>query len=744
MMNQKPIYLDHNASTPLLPEVVRAMTPFLENHYGNPSSSHFYGQTAKQAIEDARQKVAALINAKPEEIIFTSGGSESNNMAIKGIAEQRNGGHIITSAIEHPAVLEVCRFLEKKGFSVTYLPVDEEGVVRLNALENAFRQDTFLITIMLANNEVGTIQPIREIARIAHRHRCIFHTDAAQAVGKIHVDVNELEVDLLSIAGHKMNAPKGIGALYVKTGTAITPLIHGAGHEQGLRPGTENVLEIVGLGKAAEIYKNSEADIVREMTARGEQFWQLLEQAIPGIQRNGAPDDRLPNTINVSFPGIDANTLLDSLTEIAASAGAACHADSVEPSHVLKAMGLSDERILGSVRFSVGRTTTAEEVERAVSKIAETYHRLTADQSDIVTIEETAEIRLTQFTHGLGCACKLRPQNLEAVLRKMRPSFSEETQVAFDTADDAAVYRLRKDLSIVSTVDFFTPIVDDPYDFGRIAAANSLSDIYAMGARPLFALNITAFPEKRLPLSVLEQILSGAQEITEIAGIPILGGHSIEDNEPKFGLAVTGMVHPDKIWRNTGAQPGDVLIITKPIGLGILSTALKRDLLNQETRNRIIALMSKLNAAAAGIARKYPVHACTDVTGFGLLGHLWEMLGDGTVSAAVFANRVPVIPGTAEMIRRNVIPGGTDANLEYLQEKVHWDKTVTKIMRIILADAQTSGGLLFAMPEPDATKMVKELQKKDAPDAVIIGIFQKSETAKIVVVDSPDALNHLS
>jgi len=734
-MKNKPIYLDHNASTPLLPEVVQVMLPFLKNHFGNPSSSHPYGQTGKKAIEDARLQLAALLNCVPEEIIFTSGGSESNNMAIKGIADLYGSGHIITCAIEHPAVLEVCRYLEKKEFSVTYLPVNESGMVSADSLRKAIRSDTFLITIMLANNEVGTIQSIREIAQIAHENKCLIHTDAAQAVGKIHVDVQELGVDLLSVAGHKMNAPKGVGALYIKTGVKISPLIHGAGHEHGLRPGTENVLEIVGLGTAAKIFHQNETKIISELTMYGDQFWNKLKSELPEIQLNGPHDNRLPNTINVYFSGIDANTLLDNLPDIAASAGAACHADSVEPSHVLKAMGFRDERILGSIRFSVGRTTTAEDIDLAVLKIAESYRHLSKNPLTEILLNDYSDIRLTQYTHGLGCACKIRPQNLEKILKKFKALPSEFTQVGFETSDDAAVYRLNDDISIVSTVDFFTPIVDNPFDFGRIAAANSLSDIYAMGAKPLFALNVAAFPEKRLPISVLEQILAGAQETAGEAGIPILGGHTIEDNEPKFGLVVIGTVHPDKIWRNTGAQPGDVLILTKPIGLGILATALKRGLLSDSIKDLIISIMSELNSKSAEIIRRYPVHACTDVTGFGLLGHLWEMLNDGTISATVQYSRVPVIPDTINMIRRDVIPGGTDANLEYLKDKIVWKKSTSRITKIVLSDAQTSGGLLVAIPEPDAEQMVKELQQKGILNATRIGYFEKTEIPKIYVVD---------
>ncbi len=732
-MPDKPIYLDHNASTPLLPEVISAMTPYLKNHYGNPSSSHTYGQAAKNAIETARDQLATLLNCKAEELIFTSGGSESNNLAIKGIADLHGTGHIVTSTVEHPAVLEVCRYLQKKGFSVTYLPVDECGMVNPDDIQKALRSDTILISIMLANNEVGTIQPIKEISQIATKNGILIHTDAAQAVGKIHVDVRDLGVDLLSVAGHKMNAPKGIGALYVKTGTKLIPLIHGAGHEHGLRPGTENVLEIVGLGAAAELFSSNEQSIVQELTKTGALFWNKLKKALPQIQLNGHLSKRLPNTVNVYFPGIDTNTLLSDLPDIAASAGAACHADGTEPSHVLHAMGFSNDRILGSVRFSIGRTTSLEEVNIAVRKITDTYLHLNENMLTEVTISNISDIRLTQYTHGLGCACKIRPQNLEEILKKFSVIPSEFTQVGFETSDDAAVFRLNDEISLVATVDFFTPIVDDPFDFGRIAAANSLSDIYAMGAKPLFALNVAAFPEKRLPMKVLERILEGAWQVAREAGIPILGGHTIEDNEPKFGLSVTGIVHPDKIWRNTGAQAGDALILTKPIGLGILSTALKRGLLSDKTKELIIRIMSTLNAKAAGILKNYSVHACTDVTGFGLLGHLSEMLGAGGISARVNSSQVPIIPDTIAMVRRNVIPGGTDANMEFLEGRVIWDDKVTNYLRIILSDAQTSGGLLVAVPESNADNIIRELEQSGIHPASRIGTFEESDRSKIFI-----------
>ncbi|HOO14695.1 MAG TPA: selenide, water dikinase SelD [Candidatus Marinimicrobia bacterium] len=730
----KPIYLDYNASTPLLPEVVDAMLPFLKNVFGNPSSSHFYGQESKQAIENARRQVAEMLNCQPEEIVFTSGGSESNNFAIRGIAEMHPGGNIITSTIEHPAVLEVCRYLESKNYTVTYLPVNSDGLVELPAVQAAIRPDTFLITIMLANNEIGTIQPIREIAALAHKYGILVHTDAAQAVGKIVVDVRELDVDLLSVAGHKMYAPKGVGALFIRTGTQIAPLIYGAGHERGLRPGTENVLEIVGLGKAAEIFRAKSAEIVSRQKALGEKFFNDLRTAIPELGLNGHPTQKLTNTFNVYFPGIDANTMLAELTQVAASAGAACHASSITPSHVLKALGLPNERILGSVRFSLGRFTTEDEIADAVSAISQTYHRLIGAEEISVPITFDGEIRLTQFTHGLGCACKIRPQTLEKILREIRPRMALNVLVDFSASDDAAIYKINDEQAIVATVDFFTPIVDDPYDFGRISAANSLSDIYAMGAEPLFALNVVAFPEKRLPVEVLTQILRGAQFIADQAGIPILGGHTVEDNEPKFGLVAIGIIHPEKIIRNIGAQPGDALILTKPIGVGILSTALKRGLLDEPTKNLIIANMAELNATAAEVMKSFPVHACTDITGFGLLGHLYEITSGSRVRAQISASFVPILPFTKEMVLRNVIPGGTEANLSFISPLVIWDKMITDSDKIILCDAQTSGGLLIAVADEFANDMLAQLHQAGVINAAKIGKIESGADGKIKVV----------
>jgi cysteine desulfurase len=361
------IYLDFNASTPIAAEVAEAMKPFLSQHFGNPSSQHWAGIPAKEAVENARQQVAALLQCSPEEVVFTSGGSESNNHAIKGVffALKGKGNHIITTQIEHPAVLNPCHFLEKLGAEVTYVSVDQYGRVDPVEIEKAVTSKTILITVMHANNEVGTIQPIEEISKIAKGKDIVFHTDAAQSIGKIVTRVDDLGVDLLSIAGHKLYAPKGIGALYIREGTLIESLIHGAGHEFGRRAGTENVLLIVGLGKACEVSKR----YLQDNKARNlrDRFWKLLQDNFGNaLTLNGHPVYRLPNTLNVSFVGKVGAEILSKLNGVAASTGAACHSGSVELSPVLKAMGISPEVGMGAIRFSLGRTTTVQELETVI------------------------------------------------------------------------------------------------------------------------------------------------------------------------------------------------------------------------------------------------------------------------------------------------------------------------------------------------------------------------------------------
>ncbi len=374
-----PIYLDYNGTTPHDPEVIEAMRPFLESEFGNPSSAHWYGITPKRAVEKAREQVTDLLGCGSEEIIFTSGGTESNNHAIKGLvgALGRKGGHIITCAIEHPAVLEVCRYLEKTGLEMTCLPVDSFGLIDISDVERSIRADTILITIMHANNEVGTIQPIHEISRLASRHNVVMHTDAAQSIGKIPTDVKELGVDLLSLAGHKLYAPKGIGALYIKKPLKLENFCHGAGQEKGLRAGTENVLEIVGLGKACEIARNNLAQNMAHMVTMRDRLHAGLSERLENIRLNGHPEKRLPNTLSLSFQNLEANRILEEIgLEVAASAGAACHADTMEISHVLRAMNLPLEWAKGTVRFSVGRMTTENQIDRAIGVVSDAVTRL--------------------------------------------------------------------------------------------------------------------------------------------------------------------------------------------------------------------------------------------------------------------------------------------------------------------------------------------------------------------------------
>ena len=367
----KAIYLDYNA--PIDPRVAEEMAPFLLEHFGNPSSSHPYGQTAREAVEKARAQVAAMLGCDPGEVVFTSGGSEANNMAIKGAvwASGHADAHVITSAVEHPAVTQVCRYLEQSGCAVTTLPVDQFGMVDPAEVEKAITPRTVLVTVMHSNNEVGTLQPIREIADIARSHGALMHCDCAQSVGKVAVGVDDLGVDLLSVAGHKLYAPKGVGALYMRGGVKLVPLIHGADHEQGRRAGTENLLLAVGLGKACELVTAELAEEVPRLARLRDRLTAGLTRAFPGLLINGAqhPEQRLPNTASVAFPGLVAGELLASLTGLAASAGAACHSEGVTISSVLQAMGISEKIALGTVRFSVGRPTTDEEVDAALAEI---------------------------------------------------------------------------------------------------------------------------------------------------------------------------------------------------------------------------------------------------------------------------------------------------------------------------------------------------------------------------------------
>ena len=377
------IYLDNAATTAVSPEVVEAMLPFFTQAYGNASSIHGHGREAKRAIENARRQVMKSLNAAhPQEIYFTAGGSESDNWAIKAVALQHERGHIITTAIEHHAVLHTCQWLEKRGFDVTYLPVDEFGQVTAAEVEKALRPDTILVSVMAANNEVGTIQPIGEIGKLCRERGVLFHTDAVQAVGALPIDVQAMHIDLLSLSGHKLHGPKGVGALYIRKGVRIEPLLHGGAQERGYRAGTENVPGIVGLGKAVEMAYANLADNAARMTALRDQLVRGLMDRVPGARLNGHPTERLPNNVNMSFDGVEGEALLLrlDLVGVAGSSGSACTSGALDPSHVLLALGLTPAEANGALRLTLGSDTTEEEIAAVLDilpPIVEDLRRMT-------------------------------------------------------------------------------------------------------------------------------------------------------------------------------------------------------------------------------------------------------------------------------------------------------------------------------------------------------------------------------
>jgi cysteine desulfurase len=379
MSEMKRIYMDHSATTPVAPEVMEAMLPYFSEKFGNASSLHSFGLEAKEALEESREKVAGLLGAKPEEIIFTSGGTESDNLALKGIARknQKSGKHIITTRVEHPAILECCRRLEKEGFEVTYLPVTNEGLVDIATLESAIRSDTILISVMHANNEVGTIQPLEEIGRLAAEKDIYLHTDAVQSVGKIPTDVNKLGVDLLSLSAHKLYGPKGVGALYIRKGTRLESIIQGGGHERGLRSGTENIAGIVGLARAAELASQEMASEARRLTDLRDKLARKVLDSVKDAWINGTMKMRLPGNLNFGFKYVEGESLLLFLDSkgISVSTGSACSSHKLEPSHVLLSLGLKPEECHGSLRITLGRSNTMEEVDYAALGIVEAVER---------------------------------------------------------------------------------------------------------------------------------------------------------------------------------------------------------------------------------------------------------------------------------------------------------------------------------------------------------------------------------
>ncbi|MFY9511027.1 MAG: cysteine desulfurase family protein [Rubrivivax sp.] len=380
----EPVYLDHNATTPVAAEVLAAMEPWLHEHFGNPSSSHDRGRHAAHAVASARAQTARLIGARPEEIVFTGCATEANNLALLGVARALGtaGRHLVISAVEHPAIAGPAMALRDQGWEVTTLPVDAFGRTTVDDLARALRPDTALVSVMHANNEVGTLQPVAEMARLARSRGILMHTDAAQSAGKLPLDVDALGVDLLTLAGHKFNAPKGVGALYVRSGTSIRAIMHGADQEHGLRPGTENVALIVAMGAAAQLAQDSLPALTGQLRSLREHLLQLLAARVPGLLLNGHPEHRLPNTLHLSFPGVGGREVLaGAAQDVAASVGSACHSDNDAVSGVLAAMGLDARRARGAVRLSVGRTTQSADIERAASALSSAWERLSRQGS---------------------------------------------------------------------------------------------------------------------------------------------------------------------------------------------------------------------------------------------------------------------------------------------------------------------------------------------------------------------------
>ncbi len=456
---------------------------------------------------------------------------------------------------------------------------------------------------------------------------------------------------------------------------------------------------------------------------------------------NGHPQLRLVNTLNISFKGVHAKALSRMLKDkVAFSCGAACHTNEEYDSQVLKAMKVSNEFIRGSIRLSTGLGNTYEDIRQAASDISQAVCRLHSSMNpcNIVSSKDRKkipeEIKLTHYTAGLGCACKIEPSVLEAIVKKIPILPDSKTLVGPEFSDDAAVYKVTDDKAIVLTLDFFNPIVDDPQQFGAIAAANSLSDIYAMGAKPLFALNIVGFPIDTLPQEVLSDILTGAIKKTNEAGIPILGGHSINDVEPKFGLAVAGIVHPDKIYKNNNAQVKDAIVLTKPLGVGIITSAMKKGLASDKQKNTAVELMCQLNKYVADLLSKFKVNSCTDITGFGLMGHLSELAIASKVNVLIDYQKVPQITGLKKLIAQDVVPGGIIKNIDFHGQRVQWSESIKISEKYILFDAQTSGGLLITMPKKDADEYVKQCYDSKLNSVAVIGEVLSLGEGKINII----------
>ena len=790
------IYLDYNATTNIHEEVRKAMEPYLNIYFGNPSSSHKYGIQTKKGIVKARNQIAKMLNCSSSEIIITSGASESNNYANKGIINYYFHNNpspekisVISSSIEHPSVMEIYPFLKsiyKDKIETIIIPCDSKGIIDLEVFKEKMQKNTLLVSMMLANNETGCVQPIKEITEFAKKinPNCIVHTDASQALGKIPVDVKNLGVDLLTVAGHKIYGPKGIGALFIKTGVEkkLEKIIHGATHENNLRAGTENVLEIVGLGQACELISRDLIKRMRQFMITRNIIYKTISEKVPknyyvlqgpeidtNIDINKLNDEqlielvkkekRLTNTLYISFPGIEANLILDKLSDkIACSAGAACHSEGVNMSHVLQAMKVNPQIAMGTLRISTGVLTTEKDAEESAKSIAEVVLQLMPknnilEESNLLKyVKEDEEAinncRLTKNTHGMGCGCKISPKLLQEVLSSLpiQKCIPNNKNILVDNSsfDDGSVYNLtpfyfsskeNKELALVSTLDFFTPICDNPYDFGSISCANALSDIYAMGAKPINALSIVAFPITLLPKIILREILRGAQDKADEAECPILGGHSIDDNEPKFGLSVNGLVEKNKIWKNNSVKKDNYILLTKKIGTGVIMTSLKKDIVdkNEKCVKDAIDTMKTLNKYHCDLVveNNIKIDACTDITGFGLLGHLSEcLLGEENKNlyAEINYNKIKFISDKInELVEMGMSPGGAKSNLAYVDGKVNYDKKMTENEKLLINDPQTSGGLLMFMNEEEKNKMMKLCEEKKLECFEIGKIIEKDE-----------------
>lgn len=729
-MNNQTVYLDYNASTPVDQAVADEMRPYFTEIYANPSGNHLAGLKARQAIMKSRGQVAAMLNASPDEIVFTSGGTESNNMAIRGVAHafKNKGNHIITSAIEHPSVLEVCRLLQEEGFEITLLPVDHYGMCNIADLINAVKKETILISIMHSNNEVGTIQPIAEMALIARERGIVFHTDASQSVGKAGLDVKSLGIDLLTVAGHKFYGPKGMGAIYIKRGITLDKLIFGANHERNLRAGTENVPGIVGLGKAAEMAAAGLKANREHLLGLKKYFSAKILNLIPTVRLNGHPELCLPNTLSISFPNVKADDMIEAMPEIAVSPGAACHAGQEYISYVLQAMKVPGELAKGTLRFSFGKYSTFNEADIAVQIVANTYHKLTGE------IDIDADYRQEKGSGGIGCGCKINPLMLREILGRIPVTDDPRVMVGFNSSDDAAVYSIDDKYCLVQTVDVINRVVDDPYDFGSVAAANAISDIYAMGVYPAFGLNIVMHPAGKGMLHDLDEIIKGASDKAAEAGFAIIGGHSIMDHDAKFGMVVNSIALKSEILTNTSAKAGDVLVLTKPIGTGIICYAHHKGLATKAHLHRAVEIMKKLNKTACETMRCYKVSACTDVTGFGLLGHVSEMLGN-RLGVNIRLSSVPVLEEAYVYLAEGLEQPAGKTNRSFVEQSLVWNTSNRGNIENILFDPQTSGGLLIAVSPEHADDLVRALHASGLRDAGIIGEFFLCSEPEIKISD---------